>query len=58
MEVYAKSPATKGCKQLDRLLADLDPVTLKSPQRATIDLGLAKHTQDKMGLPEQLVFAY
>ena len=43
---------------MDRSLADLDPVTLKSPRRVTVDLGLAKHTQDKMELPEQLVFAY
>ena len=58
MEVYAGSLATKGRKKLDRSLVDLDPVTLKSPRRVTADSGLAKHTQDKMESPEQLVFAY
>ena len=58
MEVYAESLATKGRKQLDRLLADLDLVTLKLPRRVTVDSGLAKHTQDMTKLPEQLVFAY
>src|ERR1700733_372675 len=33
MEVYAESPVTKGHRQLDRLLVDLDLVTLKLPQR-------------------------
>ena len=58
MEVYAESLATKGRKRLDRLSTDLDPVTLKSPRRVTVDLGQAKHTQDKMELPGQLVSAY
>ena len=58
MEVYEESSATKGYKQLDRLLADLDLVTLKSRRRATVDSGSVKHTQDKMGSPEQWVFAY
>jgi len=31
MEAYAESLATKGHKELDRLLTDLDPVTLKLP---------------------------
>ena len=52
MEVYEESPATKGHKKLDRLLADLDLVTPKLPRRETIDSGLAKHNQDKMGWPE------
>jgi len=58
MEVYEESSTTKGHKKLDHSLADLDLVTLKSPQRATIDLGSVKQTQDKMGLLEQWVFAY
>lgn len=58
MEVYAESLATKGHKQLDRSLADSDLVILKSPRRVTVDSGLAKHTQDRMEWPEQLVFAY
>ena len=58
MEVYVESLATKGCKRLDRLLTDLNQVTLKLPQRVTVDSGQVKHTQDNMGLPEQLVFAY
>ena len=58
MEVYAELLATKGRKKLDRSLADLDLVTLKLPRRVTVDSGLAKHTQDKTELPEQLVFAY
>jgi len=58
MEVYAKSLATKGHKQLDRLSTDLDPVTLKLPRRVTFDSGLVKNTQGKMELPKQLVFAY
>ena len=58
MEFYEESSATKGHKRLDRSLADLDLVTLELPRRATVDSGSAKHTQDKMGLPEQLVFAY
>ena len=58
MEFYAESLATKGHKRLDRLLADLDLVTLESPRRATVDSGSANRIQDKMGLPEQWVFAY
>ena len=58
MEVYVEFLATKGRKQLDCLLDDLDLVTLKLPRRATVDSGSAKHTHDKMGLPEQWVFAY
>jgi len=53
-----ESPATKGHRQLDRSLADLDLVTLKFPQKATVDSGLVEHTQDKMESLEQLVFAY
>ena len=58
MEVYEELPATKGHKQLNCSLADLDPVTLKLPRKEIVDSGSAKHTQDKMGLPEQWVFAY
>ena len=43
---------------MDHLLADSDLVILKLLQKTTIDLGLAKHTQDKMGSPEPWVFAY
>ena len=57
MEVYAESLATKGHKQLDRLLTGLNQVTLKLPRMVTVDSGQVKHTQGKMGLPEQLVFA-
>ena len=57
MEVYAESLATKGRKRLDHFLTDLNQVTLKLPRRVTVDLGQVKHTQDKMGSPEQLVFA-
>ena len=53
-----ESLATKGHKQLDRSLADLDLVTLNLPRRVTVDSGLENHTQDKMEFPEQLVFAY
>ena len=53
-----ESPATKGRKQLDHSLANLDLVTIKLPRRVTVGSGLAKHTQDKMELPEQLVFSY
>ena len=58
MEVYAESLATKGHRQLDRSLVDLDPVTLKLPQKETADSGLVEHTQDNMESLEQLVFAY
>jgi len=58
MEVYEESPATKGRKQLDHLLADLDMVIPTLRRKATVDSGLAKHTQNKMGLPEKWVFAY
>ena len=58
MEVYVESLATKGHKQSDRLLSNLDSVALKSPLRETVDSGSAKHTQDKMVFPEQWVFAY
>ena len=43
---------------MDHLSADLDLVTLKLPRRANVDSSSAKHTQDKMGSPEQWVFAY
>ena len=43
---------------MDRSLVDLDPVTLKLPQKETIDSGLVEHTQDKTELFEQSVFAY
>ena len=43
---------------MDRSLVNLDPVTLKLPQKATVDSGLVEHTQDKTKLFEQLVFAY
>ena len=58
MEVYEESPTTKGHKQLDHSLANLDMVTLESPRRAAVDSGSTKRTQDKMGSPEQWVFAY
>ena len=58
MEVYVGQPATKGRRQLDRSLVDLDLVTLELPRSATIDLGLVEHTQDKMESFEQSVFAY
>ena len=58
MEVYEELSETKGHKQLDHLLADSDLVIIKLLRRATVDSGLAKHTQDKMGLPKQWVFAY
>jgi len=53
-----ESLVTKGRKKLDHLLASLNLVTLKFPRRETINSGLAKHTQDKMEFPEQLVFSY
>ena len=43
---------------MDRSLVDLDLVTLKLPQKETIDSGLVEHTQDKIELLKQLVFAY
>ena len=43
---------------MDRSLVDSDLVTLKLPQKATVDSGLVEHTQDKMESIEQLVFAY
>ena len=57
MEVYVGSLATMGRKQLDRLLTGLNQVTLKLPRMVTGDSDQVKHTQGKMGLPEQLVFA-
>ena len=56
MEFYEESLATKGRKQLDHLLADSDLVIPKLRQKVTIDSGLAKPTQDKMGSPEPWVF--
>ena len=58
MEVYAESLATKGRKQLDRLLTDVNQVTLNLPRMVTVDSGQVKHTQDMMESPEKLVFAY
>ena len=57
MEVCEGSLATKGRKQLDRLLTGVNQVTLKLPRMVTVDSGQAKHTQDTMESPEQLVFA-
>ena len=50
--------ATKGRKRLGNLSAGSDVVNLKLLQKTTVDLGLAKHTQDKIGSLEQWVFAY
>ena len=57
MEVYVESLATKGRKQLDRLLTGVDQVTLKLPQMVTVDSSQVKRTQDTMGSPKRLVFA-
>ncbi|MDW3502927.1 hypothetical protein NQ272_27625, partial [Escherichia coli] len=43
---------------MDRSLVNSDLVTLKLPRKATVDLGLVEHTQDKTKLFEQSVFAY
>ena len=58
MAVYAESLATKGRKQLDRLLTGLNQVTLKLPRMVTVDSGQVKHTQGATELLEQLAFAY
>ena len=58
MEVCVESLATKGRKQLDRSLTGVNQVTLELPRMVTAGSGQMKHTQDTMGSPGQLAFAY
>ena len=58
MEVYVELLATKGHKQLDRLLTGLNQVTLKLPRMVTVDSGQVKHNQGTMESLEQWAFAY
>ena len=58
MEVCAESLATKGHKQLDHWLTDVNQATIKSPRMVTVDSSQVKRNQDTMESPEQLVFAY
>ena len=58
MEVCAGSLATKGRKQLDHWLTDVNQATLKSPRMVTAGSSQAKRNQGTMESLEQWAFAY